>query len=199
MRGLFGPEKRGLYYRIFHHGRTDKLYGSKGKLVENAEFVSLAAKEENPEDYYYNDNFINQDNASVFSGKKVFCLACNSNNKIAEYAIQNGARTFLGFGDIPTSMDEFKDNGLENVSNDIVRFMKTELNYIVKRSLEYSIANYHDFEQLKNILHFLINQTISEYLIARKCNKERYILTDYLYQLKKEIRVFGDTKIKLIQ
>jgi len=181
------------------HGRTNKLYGSKGNLYRNAEFVSVEAKEENPDDYYYNDNFINQENASVFSGKKVFCLACNSNNKIAEYAIENGARTFLGFGDIPTSIEEFRDDGLENVSNDIVKAMKTELNYIVKRSIEYGISNSYNFEQLQNIAHFLINQKISEYLITRKDYKERYILTDYLYQLKKGIIVFGDKNIKLIE
>lgn len=180
------------------HGRTDKLFGSKGELFDSAEFVSLEAKMESPEEYYNNDNFISKENASVFSGKKVFCLACNSNNKIAKYAIENGAKTFLGFGDIPTSKEEFQDDGMTNVSNDIVKAMKTELIYIIKKSLEYSISNSYNFEQLQNIIHFLINQRISEYLITRKDYKERYLLTDYLYQLKKDLTVFGDKKIKLI-
>lgn len=181
------------------HGRSDKLFGSKGKSFESAELVSEFAKQENPEDYYYNDNFINENNADVFSKKKVFCLACNSNEKIAKYAIEKGARTFVGFGDIPTSREEFEDDGIGNVSNDIVKAMKTELNYIIKKGIEYGISNSYNFQQLQDFTAFLINQKIAEYLVEKKNYNERHLLTDYLYQLKKDIAIFGDKKVRLIE
>ena len=183
---------------FFGHGRTDKLYGSKGDSYENKEFVSIDAIGEQPEKYYYNDDFINENNVDVFSGKKVFCLACNSNNKISNYALDKGAKTFLGFGDIPTSVSEFKDDGLENVSNDIVKLMKTELNYIIKRSLEIGIEKNLNFYQLKDIISFITNQRIAHYLRVDKSSKDRHTLIDYLYQLKSDIRIIGDCKAKLL-
>lgn len=178
------------------HGRSDTLYGSKGDKYET--LFNDDPELKTSYEYYYNDNFINIETTGVFYGKKVFCLACNSNGKIAESAIENGAKTFLGFGPIPTSKVEFKDDGIIDVSNDLVRAMKTELNFTIKRSIEYSITHSFNFEQLKNILHFLINQRITEYLITKKKFKDRYLLADYLYQLKKGIIIYGDKKNKLI-
>ena len=184
---------------FFGHGRTTKLYGSKGDLYSNLEFVSVEAKDEHPDKYYYNDNFINEDNVDVFAGKKVFCLTCNSNDKIATYALDKGAKTFLGFGNIPTSVSEFRDDGLAMVNNDIVKFMKTELNYIIKRSLELAIVDNYNFNQLKDIIHFITNQRIVYYLRVNKTLAIRRLLTDYLYQLKMDIKILGDNKLPLIQ
>src|SRR5205085_3830294 len=110
---------------FFGHGRTDKLYGSKGESFESGEFVSQEAKEQNPEAYYYNDNFIHEGNVEVFAGKKIFCLACNSNNKIATLSMQKGARSFLGFGDIPTSINEFEEKK-QRVTSELIGKMKAE-------------------------------------------------------------------------
>jgi len=179
------------------HGRSDKLYGSRGNLYHNLNFVSHEAIQEEPDSYYNNDDFINSENADIFLGKNVFCLACNSNDKIAKFSIEKGAKAFLGFGDIPTSIEEFKDNGIVNVSGDMVRMMKTELNYIIKKSLEHGISNHHTFEQLHNLIRFVTNQRITDILVTRKDVRERHVLTDYLYYLKKNIVIRGDKKIKL--
>jgi len=179
------------------HGRSDKLYGSKAD--EYSAFVSADAVAEFPEKYYYNDNFINEANVEIFSGKKVFCLACNSNDKIANYALDKEVKSFLGFGDIPTSPEELIDDGIENVSKNIVKSMKTELIYIIKRSLVNGIAKNFTFEQLQNLIDFIINQRISDILINQKEFKDRYTLTDYLYFLKKDIKIKGNKKLKLIE
>ena len=179
------------------HGRTDKLYGSKGDLYANAELVSQEAKEENPDAYYYNDNFINEGNAVVFKNKKVFCLACNSNGKIATFSIDSGAKSFLGFGDIPTSLSEFEDKE-EKVTNDLVIKMKTELNYIIKTSLSMSIERGFTFEELLNRIQFITNQRLSDILVNQKSFKERHKLADYLYYLKKEAVILGERRIKLL-
>ncbi len=178
------------------HGRSDLLYGSKGD--EYSPTVEYEEISKFPDLYYFNESFISKRNADVFKGKKVFCLACNSNDEIAQYAIESGARTFLGFGNIPTSSAEFAADGVVDVSPDIVKEMKTELNYIIKRSIEYSIYNNFNFEQLNHTIHFIVNQKISECLIEKKEFQGRHILADYLYFLKKEIIILGDKHAKLI-
>jgi hypothetical protein len=180
------------------HGRTDKLYGSKGEMYDKADFVSEAAKDENPDAYYYNDNFINESNVEVFNGKKVFCLACNSNDKIADYAMAKGAKSFLGFGNIPTSLNEFEDKE-EKVTNDVVVRMKTELNYIIKTSLALSITNGFTFDGLLNHIQFITNQRLTDTLANQKNFKERHVFADYLYHLKNDAKIFGEKKIRLIE
>jgi hypothetical protein len=179
------------------HGRSDALQGSKAdEFSPSLDWEDIA---QFPDLYYFNENFITKRNAHVFSGKKVFCLACNSNAKIAEYAIEKGATTFLGFGNIPSSIEEFMVDGNSNITNEIVIAMRTELNYIVSKSIEYSISKSYNFEQLLNVIHFLINQKITEFLITKKDFESRYIFVDYLYHIKKEIIVHGDKKRKLIE
>jgi hypothetical protein len=180
------------------HGRSDKLYGSKGKLYKSIDFVSSDVIDENPEAYYYNDNFINESNIGVFSQKKVFCLACNSNDKIAEFAFDNGVKSFFGFGDIPTSRGEFEETD-SNISNELIMRMRIELIYIIKKSLTLSIANGLNFEGLYDLIRFITNQRITDILINHKKFKERYILADHLYNLKKGAMIFGDSKLPLLE
>lgn len=178
------------------HGKSNCLYGSKGRYYDNKESVSNVAVNENKHFYYYDDKFINESNIDVFKNKNVFCLACNSNGKIANEAIESGANTFLGFGDIPTSTSEFKEK-YDTVSNDLVRHMKTEINYIVRRSLNIGIINNLTFEELTNYITFITNQRISDILVHQKKNTDRYILVDNLYFFKSEIKVFGSKKNRL--
>lgn len=178
------------------HGRSDKLYGSKGDFYGNGEAVSPEAINENPEKYYYNDNFINNDNIEIFKDKKVFCLACNSNDKIGEYAKEKGVKVFFGFGFIPTSEGEFRERG-ESVSGDVVVKMKTELNYIIKKCLVYCISNKMTFESLLDLIDFSTKQRIMS-ILKNKSFKERYLLADYLYYMKRDMAIYGNKKLGLL-
>lgn len=178
------------------HGRSDKLYGSKADKY--SAFVSEDAVIECPELYYYNDNFINEKNISVFKGKKVFCLACNSREKLAQFALEKGVTSFLGFGDIPTSLSEFEEKE-EKVTNDVVVKMKTELNYIIKKSLSLSIAKGLTFEGLLSHIQFITQQRLTDVLTNQKSFKERYVFADFLYYLKNEIQIMGDRNAKLLE
>lgn len=178
------------------HGRTDKLYGAVGKKY--GVFASYELMIENPSDYYFKEAFIDNTNIAVFSNKKVFCLACNS-NELGKLAIEKGAKSFLGFGDIPSSYEEFlKDHKAYNISLKLVYKMRYELNHIIKTGLEYAIINSYSFEQLHNLLQFIINQRIATILIEEKNLKYRYILTDVLYTLKKEMVLLGDKNLMLL-
>ena len=177
------------------HGRSDNLYG--GKSDNYSDFIEENARMEHPDQYFYQENFINKENIEVFSNKKVFCLSCNSNDKISDLAVEKGAITFLGFGNIPTSIGEFKERG-KNASNEIIKAMKTEISYITKKSLFYALINDHTFTGLLDITNFITNQSISAILTGQKWFKERYLLTDFLYYLKNDIKIKGNKNIKLI-
>lgn len=180
------------------HGRSDRLFGSKGDLYENIEFVSEDAREANPEKYYFNDNFINETNSQIFKGKKVVCLACKSNEVIALSALNNNAISFLGFGDIPTSAAEFRKNGEENFTSSLVATMKAEVCYIIKTSLVYSINNGHSFGDFLNTIKFITNQRIGFFRINAKWFRDRHLLADYLYFFKREALLLGDKKVRIL-
>jgi hypothetical protein len=177
------------------HGRSDKLFGARsdshGKLLSN----DAVAEDEDLD--YFNENFIFLDNLSVFQRKKVICLACNSNDLIARQSIEFGARCFLGFGDIPTSEEEFKDKGVV-VGDKTVAIMKGELNHIMKHSLAISIRNGYNFNEFKNIFCLVTNKRIASLLIESKGLKSRRTITNFLYYLKNEIKIHGDGSLNLI-
>jgi len=64
------------------HGRSDCLYAS---IIDN-------------------DKLIDENNISLLSGKQLFLLACNSGELIHNYGLQNA----VGFGFLPTSIDDVK-------------------------------------------------------------------------------------------
>jgi len=184
---------------FFGHGRSDSLYGSKAPLYD--QLVSEDAVLEQPEKYYGKEVFINEENAEAFKGKKVFCLACNSNSKLAQKIIDAGAITFLGFGDIPSSIKELKEQGESDnlVSLErMVRELKTEYNYIIKKSLGLAILNSFTFEQLYDMIRFISNQRISDILVNKSHLKERRRIADYLYNFKSEMKIYGDKAAPLI-
>jgi hypothetical protein len=184
------------------HGRSNYLYGAKGKSFDNA-FISDDAKKEHLQDYFYKEKFITFDNIDTFKNKKVFCLTCNSNGKIGVEAIKKGAKVFLGFGDLPTSIEELKEQGEENKPGtslaSIERVLKTEINYIVKKSITIGIKKKQTFEQLYDLIRFITNQRIAYYLVDQKKVSERKLIANYLYNFKQGVVIYGNRKEKLIE
>lgn len=200
LQGILDHSEEGLIL-FMGHGRSNFLYGAKGTSFGNA-FVSEEAKKEHPENYFHKEVFINFGNIDVFKNKKVFCLTCNSNEKIGKEAIKKGAKVFLGFGDLPTSIDELKEQGAENKPGislaSIERVLKTEINYIVKKSIAISVKKNQTFEQLFDLIRFMTNQRISYYLVDQKKVSERKLIANYLYDFKQGVVVYGNEKEKLI-
>lgn len=191
---IYNHPKDGLII-FLGHGRSDKLYGSKGNLYENKPFVSSDAIAEFPEKYYYNDQFINPSNYDIFNNKKIFCLACNS-NELGKKLIDNGAMSFIGFGDLPTSHSEFTKKNIA-ASDHLIASMKGEINYIVKRGLSHALYTNYNFEGLRNILQFITTQRIVNVLSTKV--KYRINLAFQLYSIKQEIVVLGDKKQLLLK
>lgn len=166
------------------HGRSDCLYGA------NTNYNFFASPYYEGVSDYQNDNFINSTNIAVFSEKKVFCLSCNSAEKLGEWAVQKGATVFIGFGDIPTDNEILPKLGI-GLPTLIARF-KGEINWIVKKSLAFSIAKNHSFYQLADTVRLLTNARINDIILTHKSLRQRRLLTDYLFSFKSEMVVSGD-------
>ena len=176
------------------HGRSDKLFGAKSDYYGKLLSYDFQAENENVD--YYNDDYINVTNCYIFKNKKVICFACNSNDLIAKTSIQFGAKTFVGFGDVPTSANEFKEKDII-VGDKIIAALKGELNIILKHTLKISIENNYDFVSFKNLFSLISNKRISEIIISKKGLRNRRLIGDVIYNLKKEIVIFGDKHQKL--
>ncbi|MGJ3234358.1 hypothetical protein [Marivirga sp.] len=176
------------------HGKSNCLYGAKGDYYGTLENELVKAEE--PDKYFYEDNFINDQNIGVFRGKKIISLSCNSNGQLGRNSVENGAKVFLGFGDLPTSIAELKEQGEESKSGvslgKIEQALKTEINDIVKKSIGIGIKRNYTFSEVVDLIHFVTNQKISHYLVIQKKISERKLIANYLYTFKKEIKIFGN-------
>lgn len=183
------------------HGKSNCLSGAKGDYYGSLE--NELVKTETPEKYFYEDNFINENNLYAFTDKKIISLSCNSNGQIGRKSIDYGAKVFLGFGDLPTSIEELKEQGEESKLGvslcKIEQALKTEINDIVKKSISIGIHKSYSFSQLEDLIHFLTNQKISNYLVNQKKISERKLIANYLYTFKKEIKIYGNKAEKLLQ
>lgn len=182
------------------HGKSNCLYGAKGDFFGTLE--NELVKEEQPDKYYNNNSFINELNLEIFNNKKIISLSCNSNGQIGKKSVESGAKVFLGFGDLPTSVDELEESGESNQLgkslSTIEQALKTEINYILKKSLEIGISKNHSFSQLLDVICFICNQRIAHYLVQQKKISERKLIANYLYSFKKEIRIYGNKDEKLV-
>lgn len=181
------------------HGKSNRLYGAKGDYYGTLENNDV--KNENPDLYYYNDDFINVGNIDILKDKKIIALSCNSNAQIGREAVAKGAKVFLGFGDLPTSIAELKEKGEENKSGvslgKIEQGLKTEINDIIKKSIVISIKKNYTFNELVDLICFVTSQKISHYLVNQKKLSERKLIANYLYTFKNEIRIYGNGGEKL--
>lgn len=166
------------------HGRSDCLYGASSNcnFLVSPYFEGISN--------YENDNFINRENINILSGKKVFCLSCNSAGGLGKLAVQSGAKSFIGFGDIPTDNEVLPELG-KRLPLLIARY-KGEVSWIVRKSLIYSIKNNHNFFQLIDTIRLATNFRINKIILEHRGLRERHLLADYLYNFKNEMALFGD-------
>jgi hypothetical protein len=165
------------------HGHSDKLFGASS----------------DPYSYipYHNDNFISEDNIEVFKNKKIICLSCNSKGKIANLAIEKGVITFVGFGDIPTTVGEFDNRGYKVGGKSLIE-MKCKLNQIIKYSIYFSIERNYNFKQFVNLIKLITNKKLSELLHINNKNKRNILIYETLFYFKNEVSVFGKSDAYLL-
>ncbi len=167
------------------HGQSNKLFGA---ISRNTDIITTDFSSQ-----YKSDNFINKGNIEVFKGKNVFCLSCYSNEYLGKWAYENGANSFIGFGNIPTDWeDSYEKTFLSKKDFYLHRRLITE---IVLNSLLIAINEKYNMGQLVSLIKILTNNYIFELI---KGNRTHKWVIDNLYSFKKNIKLFGDSIIRLI-
>lgn len=168
------------------HGSSFALYGSKGKMYDKADFVSYDVQKEYPELYYYNEFFINKDNWDILKDKRLICVSCKS-NYFGKSLFENGIiNSIIGFGNLPTSIGEFKEIEI-NANSHLIAWMKGEINWVIKRSIIYSYMMNYPFSITGDLMKFIIQQRIAMHLHSK--NRFRYILANQLALIKEDMLV----------
>ncbi len=169
------------------HGKSTELWGAD---MRNSVFGGTSQ--------IADERFIYKDNISVFSGKKVFCLSCRSNENISKWAIDSGSITFLGFGDIPTDWIE-KEYMIASVRKTDIYIFRKIITLIVIQALLISIEKKHTFKQLESLIKILTNKWMyNRYYVYKKSIKSIQWVDKNMYNFKEEIIVRGDKTAKLI-
>jgi hypothetical protein len=169
------------------HGRSDCLYGSCAKdssELPNSDEVWKV------EQYYKNEQFIDENNVNSFANKIFFSFSCNSNeNKtksIGRKAIENGVLSFIGFGDITT--DYIEENGFPKKAIAVYKGLLTK---IIKKSLYVSIVDNYTVDRLVDLMKILTDKEIQNLILSSK-NRHKDVIIDRLYAFKSEIKILGN-------
>lgn len=168
------------------HGSSFALYGSKGKMYDKSDFVSYDAQKECPELYYYNESFISKANWDLLKDKRLICVSCMSNAFGKSLFGKGIVDSFIGFGNLPTSKGEFNEMGI-TANSHLIAWMKGEINWIIKHSIEYSYFMNYSFSMTGDLIKFVIQQRIATHLHSK--NRFRFIIANQLAMIKEELFV----------
>jgi hypothetical protein len=160
--------ERGSLIVFLGHGQSDRLYG--GEYLDS--FPKKA--------------FVRLNEMSIFKEQYLFLLACDSAELIKSSVRQAGMIKSIGFGGLPTSLEEIKiDKRLasEGISKQTIEEFKNEIVNAV--SLVLSLYN-KDFNRMSDYLSLLIDKRINNAVLIKKDRN----LADLLYKMRSEIVLY---------
>lgn len=145
------------------HGRSDCLFAS---IIDN-------------------DPIIDRTNITLLYEKRLFLLACRSNEFINKFHLSNA----IGFGFLPTSMDDISRSKLHNldISHETSKDIDCFKNALIKSLMEsLSPETILDFHLFKERFKFNVNRQIIDCLTSKKASNYR-LVADELYYLYKDM------------
>lgn len=151
---------------------------------------------------YRKDKFVTTKEKPLFKNKNLFLLACRSAEFL--YNIKDiSINVCIGFGDLPTEIDEIigaREQAADSYpgisSLEITKF-RTILVEVIKFSLEECFNKGLTFEELYYRIRLRINKKIPEIILEERTNGNR-ALVNFLYQVKNEIEIEGNKKLRFI-
>lgn len=128
-------------------------------------------------------------NVEELQNKSLILFACKSADFIKKYNFQNS----LGFGFIPTSLDDARDGMLHNLNlkcldSSSLDALQQTIVRIWKRTLKE--VSLDQLATLSKVLSFYTNYEIVHILLHCKDFQNYRILADILYYLKEDMRYF---------
>lgn len=145
------------------HGMSTCLYAS---IIDNVELF-------------------NKNNVSLLEDKRLFLLACDSNQFITKFKIADA----IGFGFLPTSEDDVKNRKLHKMDISRIGILDVEyFNNALVRCLTNTLSNatMEDFHLFKERMIFNASKEIVDCLENKECSNYR-IVADELYYLYKDV------------
>lgn len=131
-----------------------------------------------------NVELFNKDNISLLKGKRLFLLACNSDQFIGNFKLADAA----GFGFLPTSEEDIsnrKNYHKMDISNtsvlDIDSFNKALVNCLTNTL---TIETMNDFHLLKERMLFNICREIVDCLVNKESTNYRVVADELFYMYK---------------
>lgn len=154
------------------HGQSDRLYG--GEKLEN----------------YPKKPLIKSNEMGIFKHQHLFLLACDSAKLIKSSFRISKAKKSIGFGSLPTEMDEITNNkklASEGISKETIDLFKKLIIQTISTSLvKYFTNDNFDFIHLKEYLNLQLNYRINEAILKDRNSN----LGDLLYQMRNEMVLY---------
>ena len=131
-----------------------------------------------------NVELFNKDNYSLLEGKRLFLLACNSDQFIKNYDLENS----IGFGFLPTSLDDIRQKRLFHSilvetleKEDVELFNEALVNAVANTLSDNTISDPNLFVER---FRFAISGEIVQCLLQKKTSNYRTIADELYYVFK---------------
>lgn len=191
-RTYIGALPKGSMVVFLGHGRSDALFGSKGKKWNAAEFVSPDARTEDEDAYYNDENFIDSSCYTLFRNKTLICFTCNSAT-LADSLRQQGATSILGFDIIPSTCKEIVEQcKITHPSSHLIAAVNGCINKAMLQCLDLSYSRKLEIGEMEQLLKTEFQLATMQALTSKA--HYRYQLAKILTLIRKGIRVEGDRK-----
>lgn len=166
---------------IFAHGSGDYLRGGEYRRRATGESVEI-------------EKFLTRDDLSVFSGKVVFCMSCDS-NELAQASLDAGAIAFVGFDEIP--FNRFNDAGEPTGSHVLVKHCQEKLIApAITAALERFLTGRATLDEAADYLRLWITKSAVGYVRQYTSVKERREVAALFLKIKDGVRYHGPLGIR---
>lgn len=133
---------------------------------------------------------------NAFKNKKIVLLSCLSADFI--FNLKNYYQSAIGFGNIPTGSNELspKDYIKYNYESfECITLFKKKLAILFKNSMVEAYLLDYTFLQLYNSLRLRINKAVANCSLS--VDKTERLVGELMFDLKKEIKIFGNTATRV--
>lgn len=177
------------------HGRSDALFGSRGKNYDAA--GADDCEDMKTEDYYHDEHFLDQTNYGLLSGKRFVCFACDS-DLLANRLVESGAVSVLGVGKMPTSLEEFNRDlpKIQPVKTSMIACINGALNVAFRDAVIDAARINGNMGDIAVFLKMELRRQIS--LLLHSKAVYRFSLTSVLYGVADSAVVVGDKTVSVL-
>lgn len=170
---------------VFAHGTGDYIKGGCYRSSSTGEIEEI-------------ELFLSKTDLSLFSGKAIFCMSCDS-NRLARHCIAAGALAFVGFGQIP--FDRFDDKGNSTGSYVLTKHSQKLISKTVQATLQKFLLGKASLDECVDYLKLLIPKEAVTYVreMEKGGVKERKEVAALLLRVGSGVKYHGMKNIYFLR